>query len=74
MGLYSTSLHHSHLFRKGKNEVWCKNWCKWCIAIFSFGFDSIAIVLCFILPLFRHKVKKAHTVCNLSFCHTQKMI
>ena len=48
MGLYSTSLHHFHLFREGKNEVWYKNWCKWCIAIFSFGFDSIAIS-----PVFR---------------------
>lgn len=43
MGFYSTSLHHSHLFRESKNEVWCKKWCKWCIAIFSFGFYSIAI-------------------------------
>lgn len=43
MGFYSTSLHHSHLFREGKNEVWCKNWCKWCISLFSFGFYSIAI-------------------------------
>lgn len=45
MGFYSTSLHHSHLFRESKNEVWCKKWCKWCIAIFSFGFYSIAISL-----------------------------
>lgn len=43
MGFYSTSLHHSHLFREGKNEVWCKNWCKWCISLFSFGFYSITI-------------------------------
>lgn len=43
MGFYSTSLHYSHLFRESKNAVWCKKWCKWCIAIFSFGFYSIAI-------------------------------
>ena len=43
MGFYSTSLHHSHLFRESKNEVWCKNWCKWCISLFSFWFYIIAI-------------------------------